>query len=208
MYQVNGKHCAAKSERSSVYLGLSHRDYVLTCSRGQAVPGASSRGSGQCRRSSAAEPEAPSPGGCAVTAAEWELGAAPGEHLQHGAGSGRVRQEPACGCLHLSTEMDPKIRKTPTGYFEWHSPGLYTVRGVMGALSVFLDNLMSCCNEGSTEPLICMQFPHEMWILNSSKYESAPLTPTASLYISILTSSTAPNYPHGPVGSPTSLSPQ
>lgn len=147
-------------------------------------------------------------GGCAVTAPGWELGSAPREHLQHRAGLGRVRQEPVCGCLHPSTQTDTKIRKIPTGYFEWHSPGLYTVGGVMGTFSVFLDNLMSCCNEGSTEPLICMQFPHEMWILNSSKYESARLTPTASLYLSIFTSSTAPDYPHGPLGSPTSLPPQ
>lgn len=152
---------------------------------------------------SAAQPEALSPGGCAVTAPGWQLRVS-----AQGTPPGRVRQEPVCGCLPPSTQMDPKIRKILMGYFEWHSPGLYTVGGVMGSLSVFLDNLMSCCNEGSTEPLICMQFPHEMWILNSSKYESAPLTPTASLYLSIFTSSTAPNSPHGPVGSPTSLSPQ
>lgn len=135
-------------------------------------------------------------------------GSAPRERLQHWAGSGRVRLEPACGCLHPSTQTDPKIGKILMGYFEWHSPGLYTVGGVMGTLSVFLDNLMSCCNEGCTEPLICMQFPHEMWILNSSKYESVPLTPIASLYLSIFTSSTAPDSPRSPLGSPSSLPPQ
>lgn len=46
------------------------------------------------------------------------VGSAPREHLQHGAGSGRDRQEPACGCLHPSTQTDHKIRKILTGYFE------------------------------------------------------------------------------------------
>lgn len=161
IYQVNGKHYAAKSERSrfsraSLTGIFSHTALGRPCWGRAARALGSAGGAAQPSRRHRARED--------VQWQPWSgsSGSAPREHLQQGAGSERVRQEPACGCLHPSTQMDPKIRKILTSYFELHSPGLYTVGGVMGTVSVFLDNLMSCCNEGSTEPLICMQFPHEM----------------------------------------------
>lgn len=104
--------------------------------------------------------------------------------------------------LHPSTQPEPKMREIPVGYFEWHSPDLYTAGGVMGTLSVSPDNLMSCCNEGCSEPLICMQFPHEMWILNSSKYESASPPPTARSPISQSPAAPQPQMPSCPPRAP------